>query len=243
MLQNDQLSALIGVVLAFNIAIQLTGGYAIYYFTYAIGRGDLFPRFALVSGAAEITGIFVFPWLCRILPRRSMWLVACGFPVLCSAILLVTGFVAPESAILAGAAGATLKFGGRLSNGLSTVMLADVVEYGEFKTGRRSESIIFSVQTMLVKAAGALAGFFIGVSLTLIGYVPNVEQSAQTVFGLRFLMIGAPVVLIGFSGAIYRRYYKLNDELRKRVAAAIVEGGREVSRAGRRAGANRTGGR
>jgi melibiose permease len=222
-LQNDQLKALIGVVLSFNIAIQLIGGYAIYYFTYAIGREDLFPKFALVSGAAEIAGIFIFPWLCNILPRRLMWFVACAFPVLCSVILLVTGIVAPESAILAGAAGAALKFGGGLSNGLSTVMLADVVDYGELKTGRRSESIIFSVQTMLVKSAGAFSGFFIGVSLTLIGYVPNVVQSARTVFGLRFLMIGAPVLLILLSAVIYRMFYRLNGEVREQVAQAIAQ--------------------
>jgi len=41
-----------------------------------------------------------------------------------------------------------------------------VVDYGEYKTGQRSESIIFSVQTMLVKFAGALSGFFIGIGLT-----------------------------------------------------------------------------
>jgi melibiose permease len=222
-LQNDQLKALIGVVLTFNIAIHLIGGYAIYYFTYAVGRADLFPKFALVSGAAEIAGGFVFPWLCRVLPRRLMWFVACAFPFLCSVILLVTGIVSPESVILAGAAGAALKFGGGLSNGLSSVMLADVVDYGEFKTGRRSEGVIFSVQTMLVKAAGALAGFFVGVSLTLIGYVPNEVQSAQTIFGLRFLMIGAPVILIVLSAVVYRMFYKLDDELREQVAQAIAE--------------------
>ncbi len=221
LLRNDQLSALVGVVLSFNIAIQLVGGYAIYYFTYAVGRPELFPKFALVSGAAEISGIFLFPWLCGILPRKLMWFVACGFPVLCCLILLATGILAPESVILAGAAGAALKFGGGLSNGLSTVMLADVVDYGEYKTGRRSESIIFSVQTMLVKSAGALSGFFIGVSLTLIGYVPNVEQSTDTIFGLRFLMIGMPVLLIVCSAVIYKLFYKLYGELQVEVARAI----------------------
>ncbi|WP_036823809.1 glycoside-pentoside-hexuronide (GPH):cation symporter, partial [Photobacterium sanctipauli] len=63
--ENDQLKSLIGVVLSFNIAIQLVGGFAIYYFTYAIGREDLFPMFALLSGIAEIAGVFLFPRLCN----------------------------------------------------------------------------------------------------------------------------------------------------------------------------------
>ena len=51
---NDQLASLIGCVLTFNIGTQLVGGFAIYYFSYAIGKPELFPMFALVSGIAEM---------------------------------------------------------------------------------------------------------------------------------------------------------------------------------------------
>ncbi|AJR05336.1 melibiose:sodium transporter MelB [Photobacterium gaetbulicola] len=220
--ENDQLKSLIGVVLSFNIAIQLVGGFAIYYFTYAIGREDLFPMFALLSGVAEIAGVFLFPRLCNIINRKHMWLVACGFPMLCSVVLIFTGLFAPENGILVGVAGAALKFGGGLSNGLSTVMLADVVDYGEYKTGHRSESIIFSVQTMLVKFAGALSGFFVGIGLTMIGYVPNVEQAAETILGLRILMIGIPTLLVAMSAFIYVKTYKLNGEYQRMVVEKIT---------------------
>lgn len=219
--KNDQLKSLIGVVLAFNIAIQLVGGFAIYYFSYAIGREDLFPMFALVSGMAEIAGVFLFPKLCNIINRKFMWLVACAFPLLCSLILALTGLFAPENGILVGIAGAALKFGGGLSNGLSTVMLADVVDYGEYKTGHRSESIIFSIQTMLVKFAGALSGFFVGIGLTAIGYVPNVEQSDETILGLRALMIGIPTLLVLLSAYIYKRSYRLNGDYQNMVLKEI----------------------
>lgn len=221
-IDNDQLKVLIGVVLAFNIAIQLISGVAIYYYTYAVGREDLYPTFALASGAAEIAGVFVFPWLCRLLPRRIMWLVACAFPALCAFVLLLTGLLSPENALLAAVAGAVLKFGGGLANGLSTVMLADVVDYGEYRTGRRSESIIFSVQTMLVKFAGALSGFFIGIGLTVVGYVPNTVQSDTTIFGLKVMMIGVPLLLVALSAVIYRLGYRLHDALQREVVEYIT---------------------
>ena len=208
---NDQLKALIGAVLSFNIAIQLIGGFAIYYFTYAIGHEELFPIFMLVSGIAEMAGVFLFPYISALLPRRFTWFIACGFPVICCFTLALTGIISPESAILTGFAGAALKFGGGIANGLSTVMLADVVDYGEHKLGRRSESIIFSVQTMLVKFAGAFAGFFIGIGLSLIGYVPNIEQSETTVMGLRVLMIVLPIMLMFISALVYHKRYKLHQ--------------------------------
>ena len=218
---NDQLASLIGCVLTFNIGTQLVGGFAIYYFSYAIGKPELFPMFALVSGIAEMLGIFIFPWLCRHLPRRFTWYIASLFALACSLVLLAGSIVAPESGVLVAVAGALLKFGGGIANGLGTVMLADVVDYGHYKTGKRSESIIFSVQTMLVKFAGAFAGFFIGVGLSLIGYVPNEIQSEATVFGLRALMIGLPVLFLIGSIWAYRQTFRLHGELHQRVSDFI----------------------
>lgn len=207
---NDQLKVLILTVLSFNIANQLLGGFAIYYFTYAIGAESLFGVFMLASGLAEIAGVFLFPYIARLLPRQYTWQIACGFPVLCCVVLVLSAIFSPESTLLVGMAGAMFKFGVGLANGLSTVMLADVVDYGEYHSGRRSESIIFSVQTMLVKFAGAFAGFFIGIGLSIVGYVANEVQTEQTVLGLKALMIVLPVLLMISSAIIYKLRYKLH---------------------------------
>lgn len=209
--QNDQLKALFGCVLFFNLAIHLIGGIGIYYFTYAIGEEDLFSKFMMASGIAEIMGVFLFPHLSNLLPRRFMWFLASGFPVMCCLVLAAAAIIAPQNILLVGIAGASLKFGFGIANGLASVMLADVVDYGEHKTGKRSESIIFSVQTLLVKGAGAFAGFFTGVGLSLVGYQPNIEQTEQTIWGMRVLMMGLPFVLMFFSAWVYHKWYHLHD--------------------------------
>ena len=221
--KNDQLKALIGIVLTFNMAMQLAGGFAIYYFAYAIGNKDLFPVFMMLSGAAEIAGLVLFPKVVASFSRPTVWRLACLFPVLSCIILLFSAIFMPESHVLVGLSGALLKLGSGFSLAMATVMLADVVDYGEYKTGMRSESVIFSVQTMLVKAASAFAGFLIGIGLTVIGYVPNEVQAADTVFGMRVLMIGIPLILVIASFLIYRRYYKLNGQYHDDVMAALVQ--------------------
>ena len=133
------------------------------------------------------------------------------FPVICCVVLLVAAISAPESVVLVALAGAALKFGLGLANVLSTVMLADVVDYGEHQSGRRSESIIFSAQTVLVKAAGAFAGFATGVGLTMVGYVPNQTQETSTILGLQSLMIATPIVLMLISAFVYKTYYRLHE--------------------------------
>ncbi len=213
--KNDQLKALIGTVLSFQIANLLVGGFAIYYFSYALGNTELFPVYMMVAGAAEVAGVFLFPRIAAALPRKHLWLIACGFPILSCLLLLLMGFVAPANVLMIGMAGAAIKFGVGMANALQTVMLADVVDYGEHKTGRRSESVIFSVQTMLVKFAGAAGGFIVGVGLSLVGYVPNVEQSASTIMGLEFMMIGLPAIMMAMSSVIYQRYYRLHEGFNK----------------------------
>lgn len=221
--KNDQLKALIGIVLTFNMAMQLAGGFAIYYFTYTIGNKDLFPVFMMLSGAAEIAGLVLFPKVVASVSRPTVWRLACLFPLLSCIILLLSGMFMPESHFLVGLCGALLKLGSGFSLAMATVMLADVVDYGEYKTGMRSESVIFSVQTMLVKAASAFAGFLIGIGLTIIGYVPNAVQAADTVFGMRILMIGLPFILVAASFFIYRRCYKLNGQYHDEVMKTLSQ--------------------
>lgn len=209
--KNDQLKALIGSVLFFQIANLLVGGFAIYYFSYAIGNAELFPVYMMVAGVAEVAGVFLFPRIAAVLPRKNLWFIACGFPILSCLLLLAMGVISPANVLIIGLAGAAIKFGVGIANALQTVMLADVVDYGESKTGRRSESVIFSVQTMLVKFAGAAGGFIVGVGLSVVGYEPGVEQAPTTVIGLEFMMIGLPAILMLASGVIYHRYYRLHD--------------------------------
>ena len=229
--KNDQLKALIGTVLSFQIANLLVGGFAIYYFSYALGNAELFPVYMAVAGAAEVAGVFLFPRIAAFLPRKLLWPIACGFPIISCVLLLLMGFIAPANALMIGMAGAAIKFGVGIANALQTVMLADVVDYGEHKTGRRSESVIFSVQTMLVKFAGAAGGFIVGVGLSVVGYVPNVEQSASTIMGLEFMMIGLPAIMMTISGLIYQRYYRLHEGFNKDEAEPVEQGERVTAEA------------
>ena len=58
--QNDQLLVFIGIVLAYNLAMQLAGGAAIYYFKYVAGKESLFSLYSFFK-VAEIGGLMLFP--------------------------------------------------------------------------------------------------------------------------------------------------------------------------------------
>ena len=224
---NDQLKVYIGVVLAYNLVVQLAGGMALYYFKYVTQDENLFPYFTTAASVAEMGALFLFPILSRFMSKKAVFAVASFTPAIGLIALLVAGAVAPANIPIIIVCGLFYKFGSGLTLGATTVMLADVIDYGEVKLGTRNESIVASFQTLLVKTASAVAGWLIGVGLTISGFVENVPQTEETIMGMRILMGVVPSVITVLAFVIYAKGYKLDgsflENISKQLKAKKVE--------------------
>ena len=218
---NDQLKVYIGVVLAYNMLVQLAGGMALYYFKYVTGNEDLFPYFTTAASFAEVIALFAFPVLSRFMNKKQVFAVASFTPAVGLIALIVFGVAAPTNIPLIILCGLLFKFGSGLTLGATTVMLADVIDYGEVKLGTRNESIIASFQTLLVKTASAVAGWLIGVGLTIVGYVQNVPQTPQTIMGMRILMGVIPSIVTVVAFVVYVKGYKLDSSRMEEISAQL----------------------
>lgn len=220
--QNKQLLVVIGTILTFNLAIQIINVVAMYYFKYVCNADTLFSVFTAFSGIAEITGLLLFPKLVQKISREKVYALACLVPIIGLVLLLISGFIAPQNTFLVAFSGILLKLGSGFSLGSVTVILADVVDYGEYKFGTRNESLIFSVQTLLVKLSSALGSLLTGYALSATGYVPDTVQSSSTIMGIRIVMIILPIICITISLFIYKKFYKLKglyyDEIMEAIA-------------------------
>ena len=208
--------AFMGVLLAFNLCIQIVNGILIYYFKYVTGMESLFSVFNFCI-LAEMAGLMFFPKVAKKLDRPKVYTLACSLVVLGLGIIFIGGFIAPHNAVIVALGAITLKIGSAFSLGITTVSIADVIDYGEVRFGSRNESIIASFQTLLVKTASAVSGWLIGVGLTIVGYVPNITQTAGTILGMRILMVAVPsiITLLGFF--IYVKGYKLHGEYQEKI--------------------------
>lgn len=215
--ENDQLMVFIGVVLAYNLVAQLSGGMAIYYFKYVVGNENMYQVFTAFAGLAEISALMLFPMLSKKMSKKGVFRLACYLPAIGLIILLVAGIFVPGNVVLIALSGITVKLGSGFTLGATTVMLADVIDYGEVKFGSRNESIVASFQTLLVKTASAVSAWLIGVGLTIVGYIPNVTQTASTIFGMRILMVAIPSVITLLGFFIYERGYKLQGEYQEKI--------------------------
>ena len=96
------------------------------------------------------------------------------------------------------------------------MFLADTIEYGQWKLGKRTESITFSIQPIINKIGGALSTGLISISLMLSGIkTGNVAAAAIDAQGklvVKLSMFALPLVCIIAGYVIYRRKFKISEE-------------------------------
>lgn len=233
LLRNDQAMVVVGAIVLINSALYLTANFIIYFFKYDFGGQDWktsYTLFSTVGGAMQIFGMMVlYPLLRKKLSNTQVFAF--------SLIAALTGYALLLVLCLAGLShnlwllcipgGLVFACNGMLTV-LTTLFLSGSVDYGEAKTGRREESVIFSMQTFVVKAASGVSVFLTGVGLDLIGLVGNTEetgpvavQTAQTLLGLRLMMTVLPVVLLAAALLLFRRRFRLTDEKMAQLAEAV----------------------
>lgn len=101
-------------------------------------------------------------------------------------------------------------------NVLTTVFLANTVDYGELKNDRRDESVIFSMQTFVVKLASGIAAMVASVCLTVFRISSDEEAAVSvtqsSVLGLRMTMTILPIIVLIAGVLAFKKKYILNDE-------------------------------
>lgn len=229
LVKNDQLITFLFMVLLFTVGQQIIAGIQLYYFKYVTGSENLFTVFVSFSGISTILGLIVFPKIVSKLSRIKVYILGCVLPVIGIVMLLLAGLFLPKNPILVGLAGIIYSFGGGFFTGSQTVALADIVDYGECKLGTRNESVIFSIQTLLVKISTAFGGLLTGLILSATGYVPNQVQSSTTINGLRIVMTIVPIIFISASALVYIKHYKLNGETLNNIIKLLEDKREKVS--------------
>ncbi len=95
-----------------------------------------------------------------------------------------------------------------ISGGIATVymlgwsMIPDVVEVDEFKTGQRREGLYFGAIGFCQKASSAVALWLVGVVLSWVGYVPNVQQTPEALQGIRATLAIGSAFFLGLAIAM-----------------------------------------
>lgn len=101
-------------------------------------------------------------------------------------------------------------------------MFADVADYAEWKTNRRTTGVIYATIMFSLKAGLSLGGALAGWLLSGYGYVPNVQQTAEALLGIRLTISIYPAVFYVFV-VICLLYYPIGKKLNLQIQDELSE--------------------
>ena len=212
LLKNDQLMWTTLAMGLFMVGYCTTVNFAIYYMKYLFGNEGMYVVLVAIVGVAQLGTLSVYPMVAKRMSRRQLYTMGTVFVLIGYAIF----FIAEISIILI-ALGAVLVFVGQaFIQTLMLMFLADTVEYGYWKLGKKNESITFSVQPLINKIGGALATGI--VSLTLIisgikvdgGTVDSIDSEGKLI--IKIAMFAIPLLMIVAGYIVYLKKYKISEE-------------------------------
>lgn len=231
---NDQAIVTVVTIVLINSALYITSNLLIYFFKYDIGGTtwkDAYTLFTSVGGISQILGMMaVYPILRSKLSNTIIFKLGLCLAIFGYAFLLALCLLGYSSVLTMLMVPGVMIF---VANGiltvLTTVFLANTVDYGEVKTGHREESVIFSMQTFVVKAASGLAVFITGVSLDLIGLTSKdglgegIPTFSSPLLGLRLLMTILPMIGLVLALVLFTRKFILTDEKAEQIRKQLEE--------------------
>lgn len=215
-LGNDQLLYTTLSMCLFMIGYMSTTSLGVYFFKYAYGDEGMYPVFALVLGVAQLSALSVFPLFSKRFSRRQLYrgateLVVAGY---------VLFFFSPMNMLFIGAAGLLMFIGQAFIQLLMLMFLADTIEYGQWKLGRRNDAVTFSLQPLINKLGAAAANGVMGVTLILTGINrarSAAEVSARGIDGLKLAMLALPLVCILLGYLVWARKYRIDEALHAQI--------------------------
>ena len=175
LVKNDQLMVTaIGMAL-FMIGYCTTTSFGVYYFKYAYKNEGTYMIFAAVLGVAQLTALSLFPLFSKKFTRKQLYFGSM-VTVVGAYILFFFSFEKLGLIIVSGLA---LFFAQAFIQLLMLLFLADAVEYGEWKLGKRNESVSFAVQPFINKLGGAIGTAVVTVTLIVSGINPVSQKIAS----------------------------------------------------------------
>jgi sugar (glycoside-pentoside-hexuronide) transporter len=214
--QNDQLLFVAVSMSLFMIGYMTTTSFGLYFFKYAYGDEGMYSIFAVILGISQITALAVFPLFSRRFNRKSMYSAATA--------MMVAGYVlfffSPMDMLYIGASGILIFIGQAFIQLLMLMFLADTVEYGQWKLGKRNDSVTFSLQPFINKMGGALASGIVGTTVILSGITDAARPSDVSPEGLMMMkaaMLILPLILILISYLLYSKKYRIDEVMYEQI--------------------------
>jgi glycoside/pentoside/hexuronide:cation symporter, GPH family len=187
LLRNDQWLILCAVCFTGTLGYVIRNSVAAYYATYYLGAdAKMLSAFLSTGVTAAILAMVASTWItkrfCKVQLFRWSQLVV---GVISLAMYLVVG---PGEVMLAFVFYFALSFVVDLHAPVFWSAIAEAVDYGQAKTGKRVSGLAFGGISFFQKAGMGVAGFVVGILLSVFNYEAGAVQTPFTLTGIALML-------------------------------------------------------
>ena len=228
LISNDQAMTIVLTIVLINMAIYTTSNLIIYFFKYDFGgegwQGS-YTLFNTFGGAIQILSMMViYPILRKFQSNIRIFYICLVSAVSGYMILFGLTFLNMSNVMVLFVPAFFIFAANGVLNVLTTVFLANTVDYGDLKNNRRDESVIFSMQTFVVKLGSGVSALIASIALSInnlkdasgdaaeqnFDFSKTVSDSSR--FGLRMTMTLIPVIGLILAVIVFKRKFILTEK-------------------------------
>lgn len=190
--ENKPLQKLITSMLIMEGAVYIRMVFVYYYLKYVYNAEDMVPVLLGICAVVNILGSVLSPMFSKKYGKKKVAIIGSVIMAIATSGVFFTGHNSMIILIIWSSIAGV--FDG-MANIARMSMLVDTVEYGEWKTGKRSEGMVFSANIFKTKVASAIGGAIGMYVLNAFGYVANQPQTETTIFGIHLFFSLIPGII------------------------------------------------
>lgn len=237
LITNDQAMTIVLAIVLINTSIYITSNLVIYFFKYDFGgagwKGS-FTYFNMFGGAIQILSMMIFyPVLRKFASNIKVFYICLASAIIGYGVLLAIAFINMSNVFILFIPGFFIFAANGVLQVLTTVFLANTVDYGDLKNSRRDESVIFSMQTFVVKLASGIAALVASICLQVNNLSDDTEGAADLLhdfsadvsaaakLGLRMTMTIIPIIGLFIAIIVFKKKFILTEDKMKEITEEL----------------------
>jgi len=232
--RNDQLMVTALSMALFMIGYCTTTAFGVYYFKYAYKDEGVYMIFAAVLAVAQLTALILFPQFRKRFTRKQLYFGSMITVVVAYIIFFLSFEILPLIIV----AGLALFFAQAFIQLLMLLFLADSIEYGEWKLGKRNEAVSFAVQPFINQFGGAISKGIVSITLIISGInaidkaisaetdasvieqlIMSTPDSGVWIMKISMMILPLICILVGF--LIYSKKFRIDEKFYGEILADL----------------------
>ena len=206
--QNKYWIMMTGMLALFFLMYSVNGGATVYYAKDILGDKNLVSTINGIFNIVQILGMFFIAMLVKKFGKRNVFSLGLILDIIGMLVLNFSGGFMPiivVSSVIRG-------IGNACGGATMWAMVSDTIDYGEWKTGYRTEGLVNSACSFGYKIGNGIGSALLGVILEVGGYVGNAAaQTASALTSIKICFVWIPIAVY-VCGLIIMKFYHLDKE-------------------------------